>query len=480
MLFLLEFFGNFMLIYNTLTRRKEEFEPLNPPNVTMYMCGPTVYDYFHIGNSRSFIMSDIVRRYLEYKGYKVKFVMNLTDIEDRIIKKSNEQQTTAEAISQFYIDAFFEDIEKLKVRKADFYPKATGHVEEMIELISDLERKGIAYNVDGDVFYNVKKFDGYGKLSGKKIDELEAGARVEVNEQKNSPLDFSLWKKAKPGEPSWDSPWGKGRPGWHIECSAMSTKHLGKTVDIHAGGNDLIFPHHENEIAQSEGVNENQFVKYWMHFGFLNIQNEKMSKSLGNFFTARDVLARHSAEAVRLFFSQTHYGGPLNFSDELLTSAQKGVDKIINLAERLEEAITKADENGIQPEFDLKKFYDEFEAVMDDDFNTPQAVAVIFDFVRAANKVIDENPNVSKSFLLELKNFLAKTAEDVLGVIHFADLKRDLHSSLDIDAINKMLEEREAAKKEKNYKLADEIRNKLNDLGLIIQDSKTGPTFKRK
>lgn len=480
MLFLFEFLGNFMLIYNTLTRRKEEFKPLNPPNVTMYMCGPTVYDYFHIGNSRSFIMSDIVRRYLEYKGYKVKFVMNLTDIEDRIIKKSNEQQTTAEAISQFYIDAFFEDIEKLKVRKADLYPKATSHVEEMIELISDLERKGIAYNVDGDVFYNVKKFDGYGKLSGKKIDELEAGARVEVNEQKNSPLDFALWKKAKPGEPSWDSPWGKGRPGWHIECSAMSTKHLGKTVDIHAGGNDLIFPHHENEIAQSEGVNENQFVKYWMHFGFLNIQNEKMSKSLGNFFTARDVLARHSAEAVRLFFSQTHYGGPLNFSDDLLTSAQKGVDKIINLAERLEETIAKAEENGIQLEFDLKKFYDEFEAVMDDDFNTPQAVAVIFDFVRAANKVIDENPNMGKSFLLEMKDFLTKTAEGVLGVIHFADLKRDLHSSLDIDAINKMLEEREAAKKGKNYKLADEIRNKLNDLGLIIQDSKTGPTFKRK
>jgi len=469
-----------MLIYNTLTRKKEEFRPLNPPNVTMYTCGPTVYDYFHIGNSRTFIMSDIVRRYLEYKGFKVKFAMNLTDIEDRIIKKSIDQQTTAETVSKFFTDAFFEDIEKLKVRRADFYPKATGHVEEMIQMISELEQKGIAYNVDGDVFYNVKKFDGYGKLSGKKIDELEAGARVEVNEQKNSPLDFALWKKAKPGEPSWDSPWGKGRPGWHIECSAMSTKLLGDTIDIHAGGNDLIFPHHENEIAQSEGVHENQFVKYWIHFGFLNIQNEKMSKSLGNFFTARDVLARHSAEAVRLFFSQTHYGGPLNFSDELLTSAQKGVDKIINLAVRINDEIPKAVDGESTIQFDFKKYYDEFEAVMDDDFNTPQAVAVIFDFVRAANKAIDENPSVSKSFLIELKSFLTKTAESVLGIIHLSDLQKASESDLDVEYINQMLAAREEAKKNKNYKLADEIRNKLNDLGLIIQDSKTGPTYKRK
>jgi cysteinyl-tRNA synthetase len=326
----------------------------------------------------------------------------------------------------------------------------------------------------------VKKFDGYGKLSGKKIDELEAGARVEVNEQKNSPLDFALWKKAKPGEPSWDSPWGKGRPGWHIECSAMSTKHLGDTIDIHAGGNDLIFPHHENEIAQSEGVHENQFVKYWIHFGFLNIQNEKMSKSLGNFFTARDVLARHSAEAVRLFFSQTHYGGPLNFSDELLTSAQKGVDKIINLAVRINDEIPKAVDGESTIQFDFKKYYDEFEAVMDDDFNTPQAVAVIFDFVRAANKAIDENSSISKSFLMELKSFLTKTAEGVLGVIHFSDLEKATESDLDVEYINQMLAAREEAKKNKNYKLADEIRNKLNDLGLIIQDSKTGPTYKRK
>ncbi len=469
-----------MLIYNTLTRRKEEFEPLNAPIVTMYMCGPTVYDYFHIGNSRSFIMSDIVRNYLSYKGYKVKFVMNLTDIEDKIIKKSIEQKKSATEVSQFYSDAFFEDLKKLKVKKADVYPKATGHVEEMIELISDLEKKGIAYNVDGDVYYDVKKFEGYGKLSGKKLDELESGARVNIDEKKNSPLDFSLWKKAKPGEPTWDSPWGKGRPGWHIECSAMSTKHLGKTVDIHAGGNDLIFPHHENEIAQSEGANDNDFVKYWMHFGFLNIQNEKMSKSLGNFFTARDVLERHSVEAIRLFFCQTHYGGPLNFSDDLLTAAQKGVDKIINLANRLEEVISKTDEFGITPVFDVKKFYSEFETVMDDDFNTPQAVAVIFDFVRAVNKVIDENPNASKSFLITLKEFLLKTAQDVLGIIHFDSLNKRETPSLETDLINLLLILREELKKDKNYKLADEVRNKMNELGLIIQDSKTGPTVMRK
>jgi len=469
-----------MLIYNTLTRRKEEFLPLNPPIVTMYMCGPTVYDFFHIGNSRSFIMSDVVRNYLNYKGYNVKFVMNLTDIEDKIIKKSIEQNKTADEVATFYAEAFFEDIAKLKVKKADVYPKATSHVEEMIQLISKLEKKGIAYNVDGDVYYNVKKFEAYGKLSGKKLGDLESGARVDIDEKKNNPLDFALWKKAKPGEPSWDSPWGKGRPGWHIECSAMSTKHLGKTVDIHAGGNDLIFPHHENEIAQSEGATDYEFVKYWMHFGFLNIQNEKMSKSSGNFFTARDVLERHSAEAIRLFFCQTHYGGPLNFSDELLTAAQKGVDKFINFSERIKESLNKAAEDGLVPEFDLNKYYSDFETAMDDDFNTPQAVAVIFDFVRAANKKIDENPNAGKAFFLSLKEFVYKTADDILGVIHLENLVKREVPSLESELINIILNLREELKKEKNYRLADQLRNSLNDLGLIIQDSKSGPAVKRK
>jgi cysteinyl-tRNA synthetase len=469
-----------MQIYNTLTRTKEEFHPANPALITMYMCGPTVYDYFHIGNARSFIMSDIVRRYLEYKGFKVKFVMNLTDIEDRIIKKANDDNKDASEIAEFYTDAFFEDISKLKVKKADEYPKATAHVKEMIALIDSLVLKGIAYNVDGDVFYDVKKFEEYGKLSGKKIDELEAGARVEINETKKSPLDFALWKKAKPGEPSWDSPWGKGRPGWHIECSAMSTKHLGETIDIHAGGNDLIFPHHENEIAQTEGATEKQFVKYWMHFGFLNIQNEKMSKSLGNFFTARDVLARHSAEAIRLFFSQTYYGGPLNFSDELLDAAEKGYEKIYNLGLRLEDEINKTQSDGSTPGFNFKKFYDGFERSMDDDFNTPQAAAFVFDYIREMNKTLDESLNPGIEFLIQAKKFLQKTAEEVLGVIHFEEIGEKNDKTLEKGLIELLISTREQLKKEKNYAAADLIRNKLNELGVVLQDGKAGTSYKIK
>ncbi|MHB8929626.1 MAG: cysteine--tRNA ligase, partial [Melioribacteraceae bacterium] len=392
-----------MQIYNTFSRKKEEFTPLNPPLVTMYMCGPTVYNYFHIGNARSFIMADIVRRYLQFCGFDVKFIMNLTDVDDNIIKKALEEKRPADEVAQFYSNAFFEDINKLKIKPATTYPKATMHVQEMINVINELEKKGIAYNVDGNVFYDISKFPSYGKLSGKKTDELESGSRVEINEAKRNPLDFALWKKAKDGEPSWDSPWGKGRPGWHIECTAMSTKHLGKSIDIHAGGNDLIFPHHENEIAQSEACFEQKFVKYWMHFGFLNIQNEKMSKSLGNFFTARDVLAKYSAETIRLFFAQTHYGGPLNFSDELLNSAKKGCEKISNLIEVAENQIRNNSQEGVDPEFDFQKYRNDFMSVMDDDFNTPQAVAVIFDFIRAVNKIVAENEKINVRFFHQVK-----------------------------------------------------------------------------
>jgi cysteinyl-tRNA synthetase len=309
-------------IYNTLSKKVEEFIPINNNEVKIYMCGPTVYDYFHIGNARSFVMADIVRRYLEYKGYKVKFVMNLTDVDDKIIKKANEEKRNPNEVAKDYINYFFEDVAKLRIKTADVYPKATEHMSEIIDMIKNLEQKDFAYNNEGNVFYNVKKFDGYGKLSGKNTEDLEVGARIEINEEKKNPLDFALWKKAKDGEPYWESPWGKGRPGWHIECSAMSCKHLGETFDIHAGGSDLIFPHHENEIAQSEAANNKPFVKYWMHFGFLNINEEKMSKSLGNFFTAREILKKYSAEAVRLFFAQAYYRGPLNFSEELLASAE--------------------------------------------------------------------------------------------------------------------------------------------------------------
>jgi cysteinyl-tRNA synthetase len=469
-----------MKIYNTFTKTKEEFLPNNPRLVTMYMCGPTVYDYFHVGNARSFVSSDIIRRYLEYRGFDVKFVMNLTDIEDKIIKKANEQKISAQEVADKYANAFFEDLDKLKVKRATNNPRATDYVKDMIEMIKKLEEKGLAYNKDGNVFYNVREFKNYGKLSGKNLDELESGARVDINEEKNNPLDFALWKKAKEGEPSWESPWGNGRPGWHIECSVMSTKHLGETIDIHAGGSDLIFPHHENEIAQSEGTYDKKFVKYWIHFGFLNIQNEKMSKSLGNFFTARDVLKKYSAEAIRLFFAQTYYGGPLNFSDELLNGAEKGVEKIRNLAEKIEDEIKKQNSEGADPEIDLTPFYNEFNKVMDDDFNSPQAVAVIFDFVKQANIIIAGNTKLKSDFYQKLKKFLVDTAENVLGVIHFDELKKESGGSLDNELIQLLINIRHSLKKEKNFALADQIRDELNKLGIILQDTKDGAVFKKK
>lgn len=464
-------------IYNTLTKQKEEFVPLNPPLVKMYMCGPTVYDYFHIGNARSFIMSDIVRRYLEYKGYVVTFVMNLTDVDDKIIKKANQDGKSAREVAEFYIKEFFSDIEKLKIKPATYYPRATEFISDMIDMIRKLEEKGIAYNVDGNVFYNVSKFNGYGKLSGKNTDELEIGARVEINEEKKHPLDFALWKKAKEGEPYWESPWGKGRPGWHIECSAMSCKLLGESFDIHAGGHDLIFPHHENEIAQSEAANEKPFAKYWLHFGFLNINEEKMSKSLGNFFTAREVLKKYSAEAIRLFFAQAHYRGPLNFSDELLQAAEKAVEKLQNLADKVEDELRKNSVEGKQIEFDFKRWYEKFEQAMDDDFNSAQAVAVMFDFTREINRVIAENENLNKDFYNEVKFFLKKTAEDVLGIISF--LKRENLPSLEDDLIELLIEIRKEAKQNKNYNLSDRIRNELKKLGIILQDTKDGTSYKK-
>ncbi|HET55800.1 MAG TPA: cysteine--tRNA ligase [Ignavibacteria bacterium] len=468
-----------MIIYNTLTKTKEEFEPINPPNVTMYVCGPTVYDLFHIGNARSFIMADIIRKYLIYKGYNVKYVMNITDIDDKIIKKSNEEKVDSKLIAEKFADAFLQDTKLLNIAKADLFPRATEHIEEIISMIDSLIKKGFAYNIEGNVFYDVNKFDGYGKLSGKKIDELIAGSRIEINDLKKNPLDFTLWKKAKEGEPAWDSPWGKGRPGWHIECSAMSIKHLGETIDIHAGGNDLIFPHHENEIAQSEAATSHQFVKYWIHFGFLNIQNEKMSKSLGNFFTAREILKKYSAESIRLLFSQTHYAGPLNFSEDLLESAKKGLEKINNLVEHVNEKIAK-DIVGDLIDFDFDKYYFGFENSMDDDFNSPQAVAVIFDFVRSVNSVIAKNDNIDIKFYEDVKLFLEKTAQNVLGIIKFDNESKQISDSKENELVELLISMRTDAKKNKNYELADLIRNKLADIGFQLVDTKSGTTFKKK
>jgi cysteinyl-tRNA synthetase len=466
-----------LTVYNTLTKRKEEFKPIVPSNVKMYMCGPTVYDYFHIGNGRSFVSADIIRRYFEYKGYNVKFVMNLTDVDDKIIKKADEEKVETNKVTQKYIDAFMEDIAKLKIKKADIYPKATEHIDEIIKMIKTLEEKGMAYNVNGNVFYDVKKFNGYGKLSGKNIEDLESGARIEINKEKKSPLDFVLWKKAKEGEPQWESPWGNGRPGWHIECSAMSCKHLGETFDIHAGGNDLIFPHHENEIAQSEGANEKRFVNYWLHFGFLNINDEKMSKSLGNFFTAREILKVYSAGAIRLLFAQTNYGGPLNFSEELLQSAKKGLEKLINLKSKINEGI-KGEDSHKEVVFDFDKFYAAFEKAMDDDFNTPQAVAVVFDFIREVNKTITTDKKTGQKFFQQAKEFLSRTAEGVLGIIDF-NANEDAGASLENELIELLINLRNEAKQNKNYALSDKIRNELGAFGVILQDTKEKTSYKK-
>lgn len=465
-----------MQIYNTFSRKKEEFIPIYSPNVTYYVCGPTVYNYFHIGNARSFIMADITRRYLEYKGFNVNFVMNITDVDDRIINQSIVEKKKAEQIASFFSNAFFEDIQNLKINLATKFPKATDHIKEMITMIQLLESKGLAYNVNGNVFFDVLKFKDYGKLSGKNLDELAIGTRVEINEAKKNPLDFSLWKKAKDGEPFWESPWGKGRPGWHIECSAMSSKYLGNTIDIHAGGNDLIFPHHENEIAQSQSVHEQQFVKYWLHFGFLNINEEKMSKSLGNFFTAREILKKYSAEAIRLFFAQTYYGGPLNFSFDLLSASEKGIEKISNLYEKIEFEVNKNNLTGVIPEFDFENFYLDFEKVMDDDFGTPQAVAVIFDFIRQVNKIIADNSELNVSFFKEAKKFLEKTAGSVLGILKVVNTGNSQVKITD-DLIKLLLEVRTKLKSERNFTLSDFIRDELKKIGVEIKDTKEGTTF---
>lgn len=466
-----------MLVYNTLTNKKEEFKPINPPNVTMYVCGPTIYDYFHIGNGRTFVMSDIIRRYLIYKGYNVKFVMNLTDVDDKIIRKANDEGVSTNELTARYEKAFMDDIKRFKMKPADLYPKATEHMHEIENIIEKLEKKGIVYNVDGNVFYDVGKFNGYGKLSGKKTDDLEVGARIEINDEKKNPLDFSVWKKSKVGEPYWESKWGNGRPGWHIECSAMSMKHLGETIDIHAGGNDLIFPHHENEIAQSEAATGKQFANYWMHFGFLNIDKQKMSKSLGNFFTARDILDQFPAEALRLLFVQSHYRSPLNFSKELIESAQKGSEKLNNLLRLLLKGIYKKD--GKSFDYDFERLNKQFAEAMDDDFNTSQATAVIFDFTREVNKIIVENENINSKFYENAIKFLKETAHEVLGIIDFVQLENE-DPNLDEAWILEAIEARVNAKVDKNWLLADEIRNSLYEKGIILEDSKSGTTYKKK
>ena len=465
-------------IYNTLTKKKEEFKPITPNKVSMYVCGPTVYNFIHIGNARPMIVFDTVRRYFMYKGYEVNYVSNFTDVDDKIIKAAIEEGVDSEEISTRYIAECRKDMADMNILPATRNPQATQEIEGMINMIQILIDKGYAYPVsDGTVYYRTRKFDGYGKLSHKNIEDLEGGHRdIKVTgDLKEDPLDFVLWKPKKEGEPSWPSPWCDGRPGWHIECSVMSKRYLGDTIDIHAGGEDLIFPHHENEIAQSEAANGVPFAHYWMHNAFLNINNKKMSKSLGNFFTVREISEKYDLQVLRFFMLTAHYRNPLNFSAELMESAKAGLDRILTGAERLKDLIEQADETdlssaemaGLQ---ESEKFTNQFEKAMDDDFNTADAITAIFDFVKFLNTNTDENS--SKAYLTGLNDSLWRLA-DVLGLI----LDRE-EENLD-DEIEELIQERQDARKNKDFAKADEIRDKLLAMGIVLEDTREGVKWKR-
>ncbi|MBS7528360.1 cysteine--tRNA ligase [Fusibacter paucivorans] len=464
-----------MKIYNSLTRQKEIFKTVEPGKVKMYVCGPTVYNYFHIGNARPFLVFDAFRHYLMFRGYEVTFVQNFTDVDDKIIKKANEEHVHSTAISEKYIDAYFEDADRLGITRADYHPKVTETIPAIIDFVQTLINKGNAYEIDGNVYFAVDSFSQYGQLSKQAIDDLEAGARIDISEEKRNPLDFALWKKAKPGEPSWESPWGEGRPGWHIECSVMSTTILGETIDIHAGGQDLIFPHHENEIAQSEAKTGKTYVNYWMHNGYINIDNQKMSKSLNNFFTTREILDEFEPEVVRFFMLQAHYRSPINFSRELMEAASNGLERLYNVKENLlfsiahaQPSVQTVEENEMLKT--ISGYKERFIEVMDDDFNTADGIAVIFEMAREIN--IDVTPGRSKAFLeAVLDSFLELT--EVLGI-----LKRE-NKSLDTE-IEMLIAERQQARKDKDFKRADEIRDQLKADGIVLEDTPQGVKWHRK
>ena len=467
-----------MKIYNTLTKRKEEFVPVEPGKVKMYVCGPTVYNLIHIGNARPMICFDTVRRYLEYKGYDVNYVSNFTDVDDKIIKKANEEGVSAEEISQRYIAECKKDMEGMNIKPATTHPLATQEIGGMIDMIQTLIDKGYAYNVNGTVYYRTRKFEGYGKLSKKNIDDLEAGHRdikVAGESEKEDPLDFVLWKPKKEGEPYWDSCWCQGRPGWHIECSVMSKRYLGEEIDIHAGGEDLIFPHHENEIAQSEAANDKPFARYWMHNAFLNIDNRKMSKSLGNFFTVREISEKYDLQVLRFFMLSAHYRSPLNFSADLMEAAKNGYERIVTSVDNLKFLLEKAADAEMSEEekqlvTEAQGFETKFDEAMDDDFNTADALAAIFELVKFVNS--NAKADSSKAFLEALKQEIV-TLSDICGLI--VDKKAEMLDS-DIEAL---IEERQAARKAKNFARADEIRDELLAKGIVLEDTREGVKWKR-
>ncbi len=464
-----------MKIYNSLTRKKEEFVPLKPGKVSMYVCGPTVYNYFHIGNGRTFIVFDTIRRYMEYRGYEVNFIQNFTDIDDKMINKANEENTTVKEIGDKYIDEYYKDADGLNIKRATINPRATEYISEIIEFVSGLIEKGYAYEVNGDVYFRTKKFEGYGQLIGQNLDDLQAGARINVDERKEDPMDFAIWKAQKPGEPAWECPWGVGRPGWHIECSCMAKKLLGDTIDIHAGGMDLAFPHHENEIAQSEALTGKKFANYWMHAAFLNVNNQKMSKSLNNFLTARDALKEYDADVIRFLMLSGHYRIQLNFSNDLLESAKASVERLYNAIGNLENLISEVKNERMTDEEvkyleSLDNYRKRYIEKMDDDFNTADAISVLFDLIRDINSNVGIN---SSKELCEKSLELIRELGLPLGI-----LQKTTKGNLEAE-VEALIAERQQARKDRNFALADKIRDELKARGIELLDTPQGVRWKK-
>ncbi|UOQ91391.1 cysteine--tRNA ligase [Halobacillus shinanisalinarum] len=461
-------------VYNTLTRTKEAFQPLEEGKVKMYVCGPTVYNYIHIGNARPAIVFDTVRRYFEYRGYEVEYVLNFTDVDDKLIKAANEMGEEVPDIANRFIEAYKEDVSALGVKEAVHHPRVTDNMEEIITFIKGLIEKGFAYESEGDVYFRTRSFDEYGKLSHQSIDELRSGARIEVGEKKENPLDFTLWKEAKSEEISWESPWGKGRPGWHIECSAMAQKYLGDTIDIHAGGQDLTFPHHENEIAQSEANNGESFARYWMHNGYINIENEKMSKSLGNFVLAHDLVQKHDPQVIRFFMLSVQYRHPINFSDELLAGAKNSFDRIRNAYENVQhrkQSSMNLQEDTASWMEQIEQHKQQFIAEMDDDFNTANAISVLFDLTKSANLYLQSdqtNEAVLEGYEQALKELAGVLGLQVAQEIELLD-----------EEVDALIAERKQARKDRNFERADQIRDELKDRNIILEDTSQGTRWKR-
>ena len=467
-----------MKLYNTFNRKKEIFKPLNSAEVMIYACGPTVYNFIHIGNARPLCVFDVLRRYLEYKGYKVTYVQNFTDVDDKIIKKAISNKSDFSAISEKYIEEYKKDAIGLNIKKATYHPKATENINEIIKIISGLIDKGFAYKVaNGDVYFKTRKFKNYGKLSNQTIDELQSGARIHIDEAKNDPLDFALWKSAKPGEPFWESPWSKGRPGWHIECSAMVQKYLGKTIDIHCGGQDLIFPHHENEIAQSECFTGTKFANYWIHNGYINVDSKKMSKSLNNFFTVREIAEKYGYEPIRYLMISSHYRSPINYSEDVIVQCKSALDRLYtfkdNLKFALENSLDSSDNDLLEHNLNLKAYEEKFMEALDDDLNTADALSVIFEFLKDVNSNVLSKSKIYKNEVKKIQELFDKLT-GILGLL-YEDSKDE--NSITKQEIENLIKKRELARKEKNWKLADEIRDELNSLNVVLEDTPLGTKF---